>query len=115
MGLFSSLFGCGPRGGDGRFQSDDAYAQSRAKQLKMTPQTMAQLRKYEVTDRTQLKLEYFFYTNTKDKAEGLLRKLVGMGYTANSDHSGRNKKQFVVTGWTTPMKMDDETVLYVAP
>jgi hypothetical protein len=111
MGLFSSLFGCSLSGEDGRFQSDDAYAQSRAKQLTMTPQTIAQLRKYEVTDRTQLRLEYFFYTNTKEKAAALAGKLAGMGYTAGSDHSASDKKRFVVTGWTSPMKMDDQTVL----
>ena len=111
MGLFSSLFGCSSSGGDGRFQSDDAYAQSRAKQLTMTPQTIAQLRKYDVTDRTQLRLEYFFYTNAKEKAAALARKLAGMGYTASSDHSASDKKQFIVTGWTSPMTMDDQTVL----
>jgi hypothetical protein len=30
---------------------------------------MAQLRKYGVTDETELKLEFFFYTNTEAKAE----------------------------------------------
>jgi len=111
MGFFSSLFGCKPGGGDGRFQTDDAYAQNRAKQMAMTPQTLVQLRKYEVTDRTQLKLEYFFYTNTKEKAAALAQKLADMGYTGRYDHSAGDKKQFVVTGWTSRMVMDDQTVL----
>src|SRR5437870_1400066 len=75
MGLFSSLFGCKRGGGDGRFQTDEAYTRNRAKQLAMTPQTVAQLPKYEVTAHTQLKLEYFFYTNTKEKAAALAQKL----------------------------------------
>jgi hypothetical protein len=110
MGLFTSLFGC-KQGGDGRFQTDEAYGQNRAKQLLMAPQTVAQLRTYDVTAQTQLKLEYFFYTNTKEKAAALAQKLAGMGYSGNYDHSASDKKQFVITGWTSRMKMDDQTVL----
>jgi hypothetical protein len=111
MGFFSSLFGCKQGAGDGRFQTDEASTQNRAKQLAMTPQTLAQLRKYEVTDQTQLKLEYFFYTNTKQKAAALAQKLADMGYTGSYDHSASDKKQFVVTGWTSRMMMDNQTVL----
>ena len=111
MGFFSTLFGCKQGGGDGRFQSEEAYAQNRARQLTMTPQTVAQLRKYGVTGESQLKLEYFFYTNTKEKAAALAQALATLGYTGSYDHSASDKKQFVVTGWTSRMKMDDQTVL----
>jgi hypothetical protein len=111
MGIFSSLFGCKPGGGDGRFQTEEAYVQNRARQLAMTPLTVAQLRKYDVTDESELKLEYFFYTNTKEKAAALVEKLTDMGYTGTYDHSASDKQQFVVTGWTSRMKMDDQTVL----
>jgi hypothetical protein len=110
MGFFSTLFGCKP-GGDGPFQSEAAYAENRSRQLTMSPQTVAQLRTYGVTDESQLKLEYFFYTNTKEKAAALAQKLAGMGYTGSFDHSASDKKQFVVTGWTSPMRMDEKTVL----
>ena len=79
MGFFSSLFGCRQGGGDGRFQSEEAYAQKRARQLKMTPLTVAQLRKLGVTDETQLKLEYFFYTNSIEKAAALSQALTALG------------------------------------
>jgi hypothetical protein len=111
MGFFSTLFGCKPSGGDGRFQSEPAYSENRSQQLTMTPQTLAQLRNCGVTDESRLKLEYFFYTNTKQKAAALAQKLAGLGYTGSYDHAASDKKQFVVTGWTSPMKMDDKTVL----
>ena len=110
MGLFSSLFG-GKQGGDGHFQTEEAYAQNRARQLAMTPQTVAQLRKYGVTEESQLKLEYFFYTNTKEKSAVLAQKLTDMGYTGRYDHSASDKRQFVVTGWTSRLKMDDKAML----
>jgi hypothetical protein len=34
-----------------------------------------------------------------------------MSYTGSYDHSASDKKQFVVTGWTSRMKMEDEAVL----
>ena len=110
MGFFSTLFGC-KSGGDGPFQSESAYAENRSRQLTMSPQTVAQLRTYGVTDESQLKLEYFFYTNTKEKAATLAQKLTSMGYTGSHDHSASDKKQFVVTGWTSSMRMDKKTVV----
>jgi hypothetical protein len=85
MGMFSSIFGSRPSGGDGRFQTDEAYAQSRAKQLAMTPQTVAQLRNYGVTPQTQLKLEYFFYTDTKEKAAALAYQTKSADRQANTN------------------------------
>src|SRR5881392_3332570 len=95
MGLFSTLFGCKPGGGDGPFQSESAYAKNRSRQLTMTPETVAQLRKYGVKDESQLKLEYFFYTNTKEKASALAQRLADQGYTGTYDHSASDRKQFV--------------------
>jgi hypothetical protein len=111
MGILSSLFGSRQDGGDGRFQTDEAYQQSRANQLTMAPQTIAQLRNFGVTDQSQLKLEYFFYTNTKEKAAALAQKLAALGYAGSYDRSAGNKRQFVITGWTSRMNMDDQTVL----
>jgi len=64
-----------------------------------------------VTDERQLKLEYFFYTNTKEKAAALAQKLTDLGYAGGFDYAATNKKEFVIKGWTSPMKMDDKTVL----
>src|SRR5947199_5163978 len=77
----------------------------------MPPETVAQLRKYGVKEESQLKVEYFFYTNTKEKASALAQRLADQSYTGTYDHSASDRKQFVVTGWTSPMKMDDKTVL----
>jgi len=111
MGFLSTLFGRRQDGGDGRFQTEEAYAENRARQLAMTPQTIGQLRKYGLTEDSQLKLEYFFYTNTKEKAAALAQELASMGYAGTSDRSASDKKQFVVTGWTSRMRMDDQTAL----
>jgi hypothetical protein len=110
MGFFSTLFGWKPRD-DGPFQSESAHAENRSRQLTMSPQTVAQLRTYGVTEESQLKLEYFFYTNTMEKAAALAQNLADMGYKGSYNHSASDKRQFVVTGWTSPMQMDEKTVL----
>jgi len=78
MGFFSTLFGCKQDGGDGRFQSEAAYAENRSRQLTMTPQTVAQLKKYGVTDESQLKLEYFFTRTPKRRLPPWFRHWPGL-------------------------------------
>lgn len=111
MGFISTLFGCKPGDGNTPFRSENEYAKNRISQVTMTPQTVAQLRTYGVTDASQLKLEFFFYTNTKEKAESLSQKLTKLGYDSRNDHSASNKKEFVITGWTSRIKMDEKSVI----
>lgn len=121
MGLFSSLFGCNkssdgsvsetPPEGRPVFVSEADYSQNRAKQITMAPQTMEQLRGYGVTEESMLKLEYFFYTNAEIKAESLSKELADLGCEGGHDVSAGDSDQFVITGWTTPMKMSDESVV----
>ena len=76
----------------------------------MTPQTMAQLRSFGVTGQTRLKLEYFFYTNSEEKAEALAETLAGMGYDGGYSVSSEDDSLFLINGWTSPISMDDPTV-----
>lgn len=57
-----------------QFVSEASFNGNRDKQMQMTPQTLDQLRKLNVPVDKELKLEYFFYTNTEDKAEQLRMK-----------------------------------------
>jgi hypothetical protein len=77
----------------------------------MTPLTMTQLRKFGVTDASQLKLEYFFYTNTQEKAAALAQALADMQYAGGHDRSATDKRQFVINGWTSKISMGDQAVL----
>ena len=121
MGFFSSLFGCNkesdnrnahsPAADASTFVSEADFKANRAKQITMAPQTMEQLRGYGVTDESKLKLEYFFYTNTPEKAERLAKDLADRGYEGGHEVAAVDPSQFVITGWTTPMKMTDEVVV----
>lgn len=107
MGLFDFLK---PKSKSRQFVSETAFNSNSDKQMQMTPQTLDQLRKFNVTADKELKLEYFFYTNTPDKAEKLASEIGKLNYTVQHGVSAGDKKLFIVTGWTTKMKMADEVV-----
>lgn len=111
MGIFTKLFGSKFDGGDSSFMSESEFVKNREKQIAGGTQTLAELRKYGVTNASHLSLEYFFYTNTREKAASLAKKLSQMGYSAEYRHSASDKKLILVTGWTSKIKMDDDTLL----
>jgi regulator of RNase E activity RraB len=76
----------------------------------MSPQTLVQLRKHDVTSEKELKIEFFFYTNTSDKAMHLAKELEKFNYIVQHGVSSGDKRLFIVTGWTTKIKMSEEVV-----
>lgn len=92
------------------FVSESAYSSNKVTQTRLTPQTMGQLRKLNVNGEHELKLEFFFYTNTQDKAQALTTDLSKLGYEASNSLSVTNSKEYVITGWTTKILMTDSSV-----
>lgn len=107
MGLFDFFK---PTSNNGQFVSKSAFNSNRDGQMQMINQTLDQLRKLNVTAEKELKLEYFFYTNTAEKAEKLATEIEKLNYTVQHGVSAGDNKLFLVTGWTTKMKMADEVV-----
>lgn len=102
MGLFS-IFG----NRDDRYVSESTFKKTVKKQKEMNSQTLAQLNKYHVGDDSELSLEFFFYTDQQDKASNLAIELKKLSYNIKTvDKSASDSKLWVVTGWTTPIKMD---------
>lgn len=93
------------------FINDANFRNSRDMQKNMTPKTLEQLRKIDVDENRELKLEYFFYTNTMDKAEHLATEISKLDYEVQFGISASDKKLFIITGWTTKMKMSNEVVM----
>jgi regulator of RNase E activity RraB len=84
---------------------------NRQKQLAMTPKTVEQLRTHGVTSETNLKLEFFFYTDTADKADALKKALSELKYEVEQGLAAADKTLRVITGWSTAMQMKDEIVV----
>ena len=55
-------------------------------------------------------LEFFFYTNTMEKAKLLAEELQKKEYSVAYRKSGYNKKQFVITGWTRKISIEDSAL-----
>jgi len=95
---------------ESKFVNENSFSNNLVNQVKMAPQTIAQLRGLGVDENKKLKLEYFFYTNTQAKAESLTNELVKLGYTALNDNSAGDKNLFVITGWTSQIVMSEDVV-----
>ena len=113
MGFLGSLFGCSKGVGDKphRYVSESAFRENLAQKTTMSPQTVAQLRKYGVTKESNLKLEFFFYTDNEAKGQSLLKALRDLRYAVECGPAAGDSRLVLVTGWTTPLKMSEEAVL----
>lgn len=107
MGLFD-FFRSNP---DGIFVSTKSFARNILNQMEMTPMTLTQLRKNNVSQDTELKLDYFFYTNNVEKAKKLSEELLKLNYKVEYRLDEQKRKQFIITGETTNIKMTDSIVL----
>jgi regulator of RNase E activity RraB len=94
-----------------RFVSQRAFETNLEKQMTMTPQTLHQLRGYGVTPDKRRRLEFFFYTNTIDKAAALAAELTKQKYDVEYGPSASDAKIQVIKGWTPQILMSDAAVL----
>ena len=106
VSIFDKFFGS--KGSSNPYQTEAQFEANLARQVSMTRQVLAQHPEYE--DR-ELRLEFFFYTNTYTNAEALNSKLVDLGYDSRSGESAGDPALFMITGWTTPIRMDEATVI----
>jgi regulator of RNase E activity RraB len=106
MGLFNFFK---PNVGN-RFLPEKHFSKIMRNQSLMTPEALAQLKKRGVSSSDNRKLEYFFYTNTIKKANSLANELRELKYEVTS-RKVKNGKQYVITGWTGEICLDEKTTL----
>ncbi len=94
-----------------RFVSEEAFESNLARQASMCSQVLNVLREHGITEQAQLKLEYFFYTDSGHKASALAEALQQKGYSAEHRPSADGSGTLVITGWTTKMPTDETTVV----
>lgn len=108
-GLFSGLFG-GQASAD-QFRSEAQFKENLVRQATMTPHVLSRLYEHGVSEESELRLEYFFYTNSGDKAASLHKVLMDLGYSGEYRRSADDNSIFVVSGWTVPIKMSEESAV----
>ena len=84
---------------DRRYVSEEAFKKNSFKQLEALPTVLEVIKKNSLTDTNLRSLEFFFYTNTIEKATLLAEILQKKEYFAAYRKSGYDKKSFVITGW----------------
>src|SRR5258706_10720800 len=88
MGLFDVF----KKISNGQFVTEKQFKSNEDKQVELAPLTLNQLRELGVTADKELKLEFFFYSNTIDKVEKLSGELKKMNYEAQFGQSQGDKK-----------------------
>jgi hypothetical protein len=106
MSIFDKFFGS--KGSSNPYQTEAQFEANLARQVSMARQGLAQLREHEGRE---LRLEFYFYTNNSANAEALNSNLVELGYESQSGESADDSDLFVTTGWTTPIRVDEATVI----
>ncbi|MBE1294528.1 MAG: hypothetical protein GJ677_18750 [Rhodobacteraceae bacterium] len=94
-----------------QFQTEDQFTENLSRQTRITPLTLEKLYQYGVTDETELRLEYFFYTNREKKAASLHEALEKLGYSGRYGQSADEASIFIVTGWSMPVKMSKDSAV----
>jgi hypothetical protein len=97
--------------GPSRFVQLADFEANLRKQLELAPQTLGELRKHGVSGESSLRLEFFFYTNSREKAQALDASLDALRYQSSVARSAHDRRQFVVSGWSTPIRMDEADLL----
>jgi regulator of RNase E activity RraB len=93
-----------------QFVSEKCFKSNLDRQIQMIPQILDQLRQLNVSATQELKLEFFFYTNTEDKARQLANEIAKLNYSVQYGISGGDRKLIVVNGWTTKKRMTNEVI-----
>lgn len=95
---------------DSRFVTEEAFKGNSQRQIAALPIVLGVLKKNSLTDTNLRSLEFFFYTNTIGKTKLLAEELQKKEYSVAYRKSGYNKKQFVITGWTRKISIEDNAL-----
>jgi len=75
--------------------------------LNANKRILSELRKHGVTEDKSLKIEYFFYTNAKEKADALAEKIKELNYSVLVSSDASDNTLWVITGWTNKIKISE--------
>lgn len=90
------------------FVSEIDFIANRGKQFHTAIATLVSLRDSSVEEEDELKIDYFFYTNTLEKSQVLANEIQKLDYIVHNNVSSNDKNIFVIRGRTTEMKMMHE-------
>jgi hypothetical protein len=93
-----------------RFITEDFCNAISQNQVAALPKILRVLKKNNVIESETRNLQFFFYTNTAGKAKLLSEELQKKEYSAEYKIAAHNKKQFVITGRTGEIALEQNTL-----
>ncbi|MEO7976578.1 ribonuclease E inhibitor RraB [Flavobacterium sp.] len=92
------------------FVSENEFTANQDKQLRLSIESLVSLRDSAVEEEDELKIDYFFHTDSLEKAQKLERELQKLDYIVNHGNAFHDKNLFVISGRTHEIKMMQETL-----
>ena len=81
------------------------------RQADATAKVLELMRDFGDTGEGTRKIEFFFYASRIEKAHILANQLRQLDYDLEVVNSADSDQQFLINGWTTPMKTDDDIMI----
>ena len=98
-------------GGSKQFISEIKFEEILAKQNILVPEVLETIRQLEESPSEELRLEFFFYTNTATKAKEFSDFLKLKNYSVEYSKSIAGINLFEISGWTTKISIEEKNVL----
>lgn len=93
-----------------RLVSENDFNASQAKHLRYATESLVSLRDAAVEEDHEFKIDYFFYSDTLEKAQRLEDEIKKIGYIVNFGPAQQDKNLFVISGRTKKIKMMHESL-----
>lgn len=93
-----------------RHVSEESFRTNTQRQAAAAPQVLGIIKQHSLSDTNLRCLEYFFYTNTIEKAKLLAAELHKKEYSVAFREDGYRKNQFVITGWTRKISIEQNAL-----
>ncbi|CAN5907676.1 hypothetical protein BH11BAC7_BH11BAC7_08030 [soil metagenome] len=98
-------------GASKQFVTEQKLEETVSRQTELVPATLETLKHLEDTPSDELRLEFFFYTNSAGKAKEFADFLKKRSYSAEYAKAAGISNSFLITGWTTKISMKEENVI----
>jgi len=93
-----------------RYVSENDFAANQIRHVKQATESLVSLRDVAVEEEDEFKIDYFFYTDTLEKAQKLEEEIQSMNFIVNHGPASQNKNLFAISGRTLEIKMMHESL-----
>lgn len=90
--------------------SENDFTANQGRHLRLATETLVSLRDASIEEEDELKIDYFFHTDTLEKAQKLNEEIQKMGYIVNYGPALKDKNLLVISGRTKKIKMMHESL-----